>query len=569
MALDAREGLPKGTILDGTYRIERVIGAGGFGVTYMADDLNLETTVAIKEYFPEQFGYRDASFSVRPTSEKQRTTFEWGRVSFVREARTLARFRHPSVVQVTRVFESNSTAYMVMAFEQGNNLEVWLRALGRPPTQGELDGITGPLLDALKMMHAQTFLHRDIAPDNIIVRDDGTPVLLDFGAARRAVAEKSQVLTGIIKSGYSPQEQYATDSRLQGPWTDLYAVGATLYRAVAGKPPEEATLRAMDDRLVPAADCAVGTYRASFLAAIDACLKVRPSERPQSVAQLQSMLHDQLPKPAMRHFAETRRIAIEPPKPPPLRSRPGSQKQWAAVAVILFLIGGAYGGYRYSQSPADEARMVEEAQRRAQQEAIRKTDAAAAKAAADGAKQKAQQEARRPVAVPENAKEEVTLPPNLSKQFSIVQSAGVTGEEYRIVRGSTVASCAETCARERSCVMFSRWNTEVCYLFNARFNTYPTDGAVVGKFLGERGNVPAEPASTTADGRFQITSSVAIKGDEYQHIRDTTFDRCQRQCADDLRCKAFAHWKNESCYLFREFKDTYPSTAARVGIKTK
>src|SRR5262245_4282599 len=165
---------------------------------------------------------------VRCRSENHRKTFEWGRSSFLEEARTLVRFRHPSIVRVTRVFEAFSTAYMVMDFEEGSQFQTWLQRLGRPPAQAELDRITVPLLDALELMHEQSFLHRDIAPDNIILRSDGTPVLLDFGAARRAVAEMSRTITGIIKPGYSPHEQYATDPRLQGPWTDLYAFGATL-----------------------------------------------------------------------------------------------------------------------------------------------------------------------------------------------------------------------------------------------------------------------------------------------------------------------------------------------------
>src|SRR5436189_1057119 len=161
-----------------------------------------------------------------------------------------------------------------MRFGQGRSFEDWLRDLGRLPTQEELDRIVAPLLDALEMMHAENFLHRDIAPDNIIIRADGSPVLLDFGAARRAVAERSRALTGIVKAGYSPHEQYATDGRLQGPWSDLYALGGTLYRAVTGKPPEEATLRFDEDHMPPAAQAAKGTYRPGFLSTIDTCLKV-------------------------------------------------------------------------------------------------------------------------------------------------------------------------------------------------------------------------------------------------------------------------------------------------------
>ena len=251
-ALDSREILPPRMLLDGSYRIMRVVGSGGFGITYEAEDINLGTMVAIKEYYPVDFGERDATMSVRPKSDRHKKTFDWGRSNFLQEARTLARFEHPSIVRVTRVFEANSTAYMVMRFERGKSFEDWLRQLGRLPTQDELDRIVAPLLDALQMMHAADFLHRDIAPDNIIVRADGTPVLLDFGAARRAVAEVSQALTGIVKAGYSPHEQYSSDGRLQGPWSDFYALGGTLYRAVAGKPPEEATLRFDEDQMVPA-----------------------------------------------------------------------------------------------------------------------------------------------------------------------------------------------------------------------------------------------------------------------------------------------------------------------------
>jgi serine/threonine protein kinase len=236
--------LPANTLLDASYRIVRVVGEGGFGVTYEADDINLATRVAIKEYYPFDFGDRDsATMSVRPKSDRHKSTFAWGRSSFLTEARTLARFEHPSIVRVWRVFEANSTAYMVMRFEQGKSLEVWLRDIGRPPTQAELDRIALPLLDALEMMHVQNFLHRDIAPDNIVVRPDGTPVLLDFGTARRAIAEMSRAITSIVKSGYSPPEQYTVDNRLQGPWSDLYALGGTLYRAVTGRVPEESTLR--------------------------------------------------------------------------------------------------------------------------------------------------------------------------------------------------------------------------------------------------------------------------------------------------------------------------------------
>lgn len=286
--MERRPYLLPDTRLD-AYSIVRVVGAGGFGVTYEATDLNLGTTVAIKEYFPDDFATRTHDFQVRPSSDRHSQTFEWGRNSFLEEARTLARFRHPSIVQIFRIFEANSTAYMVMAFENGSSLEAWLRGLGRPPLQTELDLLLHPLLDALEQMHANNFLHRDIAPDNIIIRSDMTPVLLDFGAARKTVAAKTHMLTGIFKQGYSPQEQYSTDGKFQGPWSDFYALGAILYRAVTGVPPDEAPSRGVHDTLAPAAQAAKGTYRADFLAGIDACLRMKPADRPQTAQQVREI----------------------------------------------------------------------------------------------------------------------------------------------------------------------------------------------------------------------------------------------------------------------------------------
>jgi serine/threonine protein kinase len=290
--MDYRQVLQTGTVLDGKYRIERVIGSGGFGITYEAFDLGLAASVAIKEYYPSQFGVRDATYSVRPRSERDREIFDRLLASFIREARTLNQFEHPAIVRVLSVFEGYGTAYMVMKYETGPSLKAWLADLVRLPTQGELDRLTAPLLDALEMMHNAEFLHRDIAPDNIIVRADGSPVLLDFGASRRVMGEMTGTLTGVVKKGYSPQEQYATDSRSQGPWTDIYALGATLYRCISGETPYEATERMLDDHVLPAVEAGAGRYRHAFLVAIDAAMVLRPKQRPQSIAVWREMLFD-------------------------------------------------------------------------------------------------------------------------------------------------------------------------------------------------------------------------------------------------------------------------------------
>ena len=398
--MDDRVVLPVNTVLDDSYRIVRVVGSGGFGITYEAEDIRLRASVAIKEYYPHDFGDRGATLNVRPKSDRHKETFDWGRANFLLEARTLARFEHPSIVRVSRVYEANSTAYMVMRFEQGRSFEDWLKGLGRPPTQAELDAIVAPLLDALQMMHAEKFLHRDIAPDNIIIRADGSPVLLDFGAARRAVAERSHALTGIVKAGYSPNEQYASDSRLQGPWSDFYALGGTLYRAVTDRIPEEATLRVTDDRTPAAASIAKGTYRPGFLAAIDACLNVRPSDRPQSVAQLRPLLFASGQPPKSKARPASKPLAKPGPKSARRVEAPAAGvvgRRSLAIAALLVVLGGAYGGYEYARWAAQERlRLEAEVASKSEQEAKQRADAAAAKKRSDDEElARAQAEARR------------------------------------------------------------------------------------------------------------------------------------------------------------------------------
>jgi WD40 repeat protein/serine/threonine protein kinase len=277
--------LPAGTELVGEYRIERVLGAGGFGITYLAQELALSREVTIKEYFPGDFAARIGSHDAVPRSQDCAGDYQWGLDRFISEAQILARFDHRNIVRVYRYFRANNTGYMVLNFEEGQSLKSWLKSLGRAPRQKEIDRFLAPLLDALELIHKEDFLHRDIAPDNIIIRPDGAPVLIDFGSARGDIARQSRTVSALVKPGYSPYEQYAECGKQQGPWTDIYALAATLYHAVTGKRPPDAPSRVVKDELVPAREAALSSYRSGFLAAIDRALALDIDKRPQSVAE--------------------------------------------------------------------------------------------------------------------------------------------------------------------------------------------------------------------------------------------------------------------------------------------
>jgi serine/threonine protein kinase len=317
--------LPVGTELVGDFRIERVLGAGGFGITYLAEELALARLVTLKEYFPSDFAARDADDAV-PRSQDREADYSWGLTRFIEEAQVLARFDHRNIVRVYRYFQANNTAYMVLQFEEGASLKGWLRQLGRAPRQAELDEIVAPLLEALEIIHAADFLHRDIAPDNIIIRKDGSPVLIDFGSARGEIARHSRTVSALVKPGYSPYEQYAETGARQGPWTDIYALGATLYHAVTGKRPPDAPSRIVKDELIPAREAALGRFRPRFLSAIDRALALEPARRPPSVAAWRGDLL--APEPSRKGWlgraAETLRDSAKTRVLPP-EEQPGAE----------------------------------------------------------------------------------------------------------------------------------------------------------------------------------------------------------------------------------------------------
>jgi WD40 repeat protein/serine/threonine protein kinase len=288
--MDTLLALPNGTELAGDYRIERVLGAGGFGITYLAEETPLHRAVAIKEYFPSDFASREGTTLVRSKSRSLDEDYQWGLERFIEEAQALARFDHANIVRVYRYFRANNTGYMVLQHEPGRSFKGWLDNLGRPPFQDEMDRIVSPLLDALESIHDRDFLHRDIAPDNIIIRPDGSPVLIDFGSARREIARHAHTVSVLVKPGYSPFEQYAETGKQQGPWTDIYALAATLYHGITGRRPHDAPTRMTHDDVVPASQLAAGRFRAPFLAAIDHGLMLSVDARPATIGQWRSEL---------------------------------------------------------------------------------------------------------------------------------------------------------------------------------------------------------------------------------------------------------------------------------------
>ena len=221
------------------YTIKKILGQGGFGITYLAEDTNLDQEVAIKEFLPVEMAVRDQSASVHPVSGEYGEQFEWGLDRFMSEAQTLARFKHPNIVRVFTVFPENNTAYMVMEYEHGRGLHELLKNKNTL-SEAKLKAIVLPILDGLKKVHAAGFIHRDIKPANIFIREDGSPVLLDFGSARQSFGQQTRTLTTMVSPGFAPFEQYVSKSDKQGPWTDIYGLGATLYRAVIGVSPAEA-----------------------------------------------------------------------------------------------------------------------------------------------------------------------------------------------------------------------------------------------------------------------------------------------------------------------------------------
>lgn len=314
--------LPDGTRL-AEFELRGVIGAGGFGIVYRAFDAALEREVAIKEYLPATLAARGSGHTVAPRAAADADLFALGLRSFVKEARLLARFDHPSLVKVYRYWEQHGTAYMAMPLYHGRTLKQACAAGDGPADDAALLRVVLPVLGALEVLHEARVYHRDVSPDNILLGDDGVPVLLDFGAARRVVGEQTQPLTAILKPRFSPIEQYADVSHLpQGPWTDLYALGAVMRFCVTGLAPVSAAARAVDDQLAPLGGQQHARFSAPVRRAIDWALAVRPQQRPQDVASF--------------------RAALRTPSPPTGgEGRGEGARRWIGSAIVIVIVAVA------------------------------------------------------------------------------------------------------------------------------------------------------------------------------------------------------------------------------------
>ncbi|HEY6982251.1 protein kinase domain-containing protein [Reyranella sp.] len=431
---DAKQNELRGTLPSGTrlrnYELVSVLGQGGFGITYYARDATLGREVAIKEYLPTSLALREDGTMVVPRSTQLAEDFVWGRERFLEEARILATLEAvPSIVRVYDFLEANGTAYMVMALARGDTLEQRLKQNGKLPSS-IAERLLGRLLDGLEEIHKAGFLHRDVKPANVILDAKNNPTLIDFGASRAAMADRTAAMTAIFTPRYAAAEQLTSDK--QGPWTDIYGVSATLYHAITGHAPPSSLERALNDAYEPLTKLSPPGFSSDVLRGIDTGLAVRSKDRPQSIALWRDMLFPTeasagdltvvaaRPKPARAAGTAT------PPVPPSTRSgstpttagAPAGRKRialYGGVAAAAFVL--AVGGYlalapksvpppaQHQEATADRrdaaanAQAEDEARQKAEAEAQQKAAEAQQKAAAEAeAQQKAAAEAQQKAA---------------------------------------------------------------------------------------------------------------------------------------------------------------------------
>lgn len=297
MAQQANHALPAGFQLD-DYRIERQLSLGGFSIVYLARD-GAGKSVAIKEYLPNSLALRGEGAIQPVISSEHLAAFRYGMKCFFEEGRALARLSHPNVIRVLNFFRANDTVYMVMEYEHGRTLQEFIQKNRQAVTENFLRNVFTKMLNGLREVHSHKLLHLDLKPSNIYMRNDYTPVLIDFGAARQTLASDTPMLKPMYTPGFASPEHYA-QRELLGPWSDIYSVGASMYACLAGAAPQAADTRMEKDQLMPAMVRWEGQYSDQLLETIDWCLCLNHLYRPQSVFALQKALTEQVSVPQQR-----------------------------------------------------------------------------------------------------------------------------------------------------------------------------------------------------------------------------------------------------------------------------
>ncbi len=310
---ESHHSLKPGTRVD-NYLIERRIGGGGFSLVYLAREADGGQQVVIKEYMPHKLACRDSDgLTIRPRDKQASDHFVHGQRLFLQEASTLAKIKHPNIVEVVSFFRANGTVYMVMTYEKGINLQDYIKRHNGNLSEKFIRTVFPPLLDGLKLLHSQGLLHLDIKPGNIYIRSGGNPVLLDFGAVHHMRQTRQYQTAQVITRGFAPVEQNLQGGYV-GPWSDIYAIGATMRTCIDGNSPPAAEERRLEDPMKPAVAAFRKNYSRALLAAIDWAMEVDPLMRPQNVDELlEAMNKEDEPEPAPPSDSVLGRIASSLP----------------------------------------------------------------------------------------------------------------------------------------------------------------------------------------------------------------------------------------------------------------
>jgi len=339
-----QHNLKPGTILN-HYEIARVLGAGGFGITYLARNTKSNLDVVIKEYFPNEFAIRGMDSSIMAKTDAE-SDFQKGLKRFKEEAKTLVQFDHKTIVKILDYFEANNTAYFVMRDEGGIDLDRYMQQHRPPMSQEEVLEIVIPILEGLKEVHSYNYLHRDIKPGNILLRANELPVLIDFGASKIALGEVSKSITSILTEGYAPPEQYSTDVKQQGPFTDLYSLAAVMYKMITGAVPPGAQTRIYakttdkEDPYEPLVSQDLSQYDYHFLDTIDTALSLNAKQRPQTVQEFQAQLLGEMQMPPSKP-TQAIRIDNDPSQSPGMfsfKGRINRLKYWLYSLVPMLVM---------------------------------------------------------------------------------------------------------------------------------------------------------------------------------------------------------------------------------------